>query len=60
MTTLQHQAWERKSLQPPSAQFKTILQLTLAPPQEIRLFLPLYEIVWYVEVQNIPFLSPLT
>lgn len=32
MAMLQHYAWERKSLQPPAAQFKTSLELTLAPP----------------------------
>lgn len=38
MVMLQHHAWERKNLQPPATQFKTSLQLTLVPPQGIRLF----------------------
>lgn len=60
MDMLQHHAWERKNPQPSAPQFKTSLQLTLAPPQGIRLFLPVHEIMLHVEVQNIPFLSPLT
>lgn len=57
---LHHYVWKRKNLQPPAPKFQTRLQLTLAPPQGTRLFLSVHEIVLHVEVQDIPFLSPLT